>query len=125
MVVGGGPAGLKAAAVAAERGHEVHLHEREAQTGGQAKLAQLLPKRAEFGGIITNLTREAERHGAIIHRRSEVTRELLMREKPDAVILATGSTPAHAADRRRSGADRPCRRYSGGPRHDRRPRRRL
>ena len=33
MVVGGGPAGLKAAAVAAERGHEVHLHEREAQTG--------------------------------------------------------------------------------------------
>jgi phytoene dehydrogenase-like protein len=80
MVVGGGPAGLKAAAVAAERGHEVHLHEREAQTGGQARLAQLLPKRAEFGGIITNLTAEAERHGAIIHRRSEVTRALLERE---------------------------------------------
>ena len=37
---------------AAERGHEVHLHEREAQTGGQARLAQLLPKRAEFGGMI-------------------------------------------------------------------------
>ena len=93
MVVGGGPAGLKAAAVAAERGHEVHLHEREAQTGGQARLAQLLPTRAEFGGIVTNLTAEAERHGATIHRRSEVTRELLAREKPDAVILATGSRP--------------------------------
>jgi NADPH-dependent 2,4-dienoyl-CoA reductase/sulfur reductase-like enzyme len=93
IVVGGGPAGLKAAAVAAERGHEVHLHEREAQTGGQARLAQLLPKRAEFGGIITNLTAEAERHGAAIHRRSEVTRALLEREKPDAVILATGSRP--------------------------------
>ena len=77
MVIGGGPAGLKAAAVAAERGHDVQLHEREAQTGGQAKLAQLLPTRAEFGGIITNLTREAERHGAIIHRRSEVTRAML------------------------------------------------
>ena len=93
LVVGGGPAGLKAAAVAAERGHEVHLHEREAQTGGQARLAQLLPTRAEFGGIVTNLTAEAERHGAIIHRRSEVTRALLAREKPDAVILATGSRP--------------------------------
>ncbi len=94
IVVGGGPAGLKAAAVAAERGHEVHVHEREAQTGGQARLAQLLPKRAEFGGIVTNLTAEAERHGAVIHRRSEVTRDLLLAEKPDAVILATGSVPA-------------------------------
>ena len=93
IIIGGGPAGLKAAAVAAERGHEVQLHEREAQTGGQARLAQLLPKRAEFGGIITNLTAEAERHGAIIHRRSEVTKELLERERPDAVIVATGSKP--------------------------------
>ena len=93
IVVGGGPAGLKAAAVAAERGHEVHLHEREAQTGGQARLAQLLPKRAEFGGIITNLTAEAERYGVTIYRRSEVTRALLERERPDAVILAAGSRP--------------------------------
>ena len=93
IVVGGGPAGLKAAAVAAERGHEVHLHERETQTGGQARLAQLLPKRSEFGGIITNLTAEAERHGATIHRRSEVTRQLLLAEKPDVVILAAGSKP--------------------------------
>jgi 2,4-dienoyl-CoA reductase-like NADH-dependent reductase (Old Yellow Enzyme family) len=93
MVVGGGPAGLKAAAVAAERGHAVDLHEREAQTGGQARWAQLLPKRAEFGGIITNLTAEAERHGAKIHRRSAVTREVLLRETPDAVIVATGSKP--------------------------------
>lgn len=120
MIIGGGPAGLKAAAVAAGRGHMVSLHEREAQTGGQARLAQLLPTRSEFGGIITNLTHEAERHGATIHRRSEVTRDVLLREKPDAVILATGSRPhlppfegeaaqvVHAADilsgRARSGA---------------------
>lgn len=93
LVAGGGPAGLKAAAVAAERGHEVHLHEREAQTGGQARLAQLLPTRAEFGGIITNLTDEAQRHGAVIHRRSTVTRALLEEERPDEVIIATGSRP--------------------------------
>ncbi len=91
LVVGGGPGGLKAAAVAAERGHDVELHEREGQTGGQARLAQLLPHRAEFGGIVTNLTREAERHGARILRRSEVTRRTLMDSKPDVVILATGS----------------------------------
>lgn len=91
MVIGGGPAGLKAAAVAAERGHEVHLHERDGQLGGAARLAQLLPTRAEFGGIVTNLTREAERHGAMIHRRSDVTRALLEGEKPEVVILATGS----------------------------------
>ena len=93
MVVGGGPAGLKAAAVAAERGHQVDLHERDGQLGGQARLAQLRPTRAEFGGIITNLTREAERHGARLHRRSAVTLEMIARDKPDAVILATGSRP--------------------------------
>jgi NADPH-dependent 2,4-dienoyl-CoA reductase/sulfur reductase-like enzyme len=93
MVVGGGPAGLKAAAVAAERGHHVDLHEKEPHTGGQVKLAQLLPTRAEFGGLAQNLTREAERHGARIHRRSEVTAGVLAAQTPDAVILATGSRP--------------------------------
>lgn len=93
LVVGGGPGGLKAAAVAAERGHSVDLHEREGQTGGQARLAQLLPHRAEFGGIIGNLTREAERHGARLHRKSNITIERIVGETPDAVILATGSRP--------------------------------
>ncbi len=93
MVVGGGPAGLKAAAVAAERGHQVTLHERDGVFGGQARLAQLLPTRAEFGGIVNNLSREAERQGAVLRTRSEVTADMLAAEKPDAVILATGSRP--------------------------------
>ncbi len=93
MVVGGGPAGLKAAAVAAERGHQVTLHERDGAFGGQARLAQLLPTRAEFGGIVNNLSREAERQGAVLRTRSEVTAAMLAAEKPDAVILATGSRP--------------------------------
>lgn len=93
MVVGGGPAGLKAAAVAAERGHEVTLHEKETQLGGQARFAQLLPARAEFGGIITNLTREAERSGVRIVKGRAVTPEFLKAQAPDAVILATGSLP--------------------------------
>jgi 2,4-dienoyl-CoA reductase-like NADH-dependent reductase (Old Yellow Enzyme family) len=93
LVIGGGPAGLKAAAVAAERGHTVELHERSSQTGGQALLAQLLPHRAEFGGIATNLTREALRHGVTIHKRSEVSLASIKELSPDAIILATGSKP--------------------------------
>lgn len=93
MVIGGGPAGLKAGAVAAERGHDVVIHEQEAQTGGQARLAQLLPHRAEFGGIVTNLTREAERHGASIRTRSPVSLDLIKQESPDVIVLATGSRP--------------------------------
>lgn len=91
LVAGGGPAGLKAAAVAAERGHDVHLHERDGLLGGQVRLAQLLPTRAEFGGMTANLQREAERHGATIHMRSTVTVDMLRDQRPDAVILATGS----------------------------------
>jgi len=93
MVVGGGPAGLKAAAVAAERGHQVTLYEKEMQLGGQARLAQLLPARSEFGGIITNLTREAERSGVRIVKGKAVTPQFLKDEAPDAVILASGSLP--------------------------------
>src|SRR6185437_9793971 len=52
MVVGGGPAGMKAAAVAAEIGHRVTLFEASKRLGGQANLAQLLPHRGEFGGIV-------------------------------------------------------------------------
>lgn len=93
MVVGGGPAGLKAAAVAAERGHEVTLFEAGARLGGQALLAQLLPGRAEFGGIATNLAREGELHGVSFRRNTRVDAALVRDVAPDAVILATGAAP--------------------------------
>ena len=50
LVVGGGPGGLKAAAVAAQRGHQVTLYEAHRRVGGQVLLAEQLPDRAEFGG---------------------------------------------------------------------------
>ena len=93
MVVGGGPAGLKAAAVAAERGHHVTLYERAARLGGQALLAQLLPGREEFGGIVTNLAREVERAGVEVRTGVEVTPELVAEAGPGAVIVATGAAP--------------------------------
>lgn len=93
MVVGGGPAGLKAAAVAAQRGHEVTLFEAEPRLGGQVNLAQLIPGRAEFGGVTTNLTREVELAGVKVRKGVRVTRELVLAESPDAVIIATGARP--------------------------------
>ena len=93
MVVGGGPAGMKAAAVAAERGHDVTLYEASAQLGGQAQLAQMLPGRAEFGGIVTNLSREMELAGVKVVKQTPVDRAFVEREAPDAVIVATGALP--------------------------------
>ncbi len=108
MVVGGGPGGMKAAATAAERGHDVTLYEKTGQLGGQALLAQMLPDRAEFGGIVTNLTREMEFCGVRVERGAEVDAATVEREVPDAVIIATGAVPyrpgldgldeAHAVD---------------------------
>jgi len=97
MVAGGGPGGLKAAAVAAERGHRVSLHEAAGQLGGQALLAQLLPGRAEFGGIVTNLAREAERAGVAVHLNQPVTPELIAEGGPEVVIIATGARPRRPA----------------------------
>ena len=93
MVVGGGPAGMKAAVTAARRGHDVTLYEASAQPGGQALLAQLLPRRAEFGGIVTNLMREMELAQVGLRRGVRVDAALVAAERPDAVILATGAVP--------------------------------
>ncbi len=93
LVAGGGPAGMKAAATAAARGHEVNLFEAGPQLGGQALLAQLLPRRAEFGGIITNLRREMTLARVKTRLNHKVTRELVEQMQPDAVIIATGARP--------------------------------
>ncbi len=93
MVAGGGPAGMKAAAVAAERGHQVTLYEAAPKLGGQVLLAQLLPDRAEFGGVVTNLAREMELAGVRVVLKTKVDAALVEREAPDAVIVATGARP--------------------------------
>lgn len=93
LVAGGGPGGMKAAAVAAERDHEVTLYERSERLGGQTLLAQLLPGRAEFGGIVTNLTREMELAGVKVVKNTEVDAALVRTQAPDAVIVATGAEP--------------------------------
>ena len=93
MVVGGGPAGLKAAAVAAERGHQVTLYEKARRVGGQVLLAERLPGREELGGAVTNLQSEAERAGVALVKNVLVDAGLVRSERPEAVVVATGAVP--------------------------------
>ena len=93
MVIGGGPAGMKAAVIAAQRGHHTTLYEAERRLGGQALLAQMLPGRAEFGGLITNLQRELELAGVQVHKGARVDRKMVMAQAPDVVLIATGAKP--------------------------------
>ena len=96
LIVGGGPAGMKAAAVAAARGHQAILCEATRQLGGQALLAQMLPGRAEFGGIVTNLAREMALAGVEVRLGQPVDCALVEQIAPDAVIIATGAIPRSA-----------------------------
>ncbi len=100
LVAGGGPAGMKAAAIAAARGHEVTLFEADPQLGGQVRVAQAIPGRAEFGGLITNLERELDLAGVVVRKGAPVTRAVVEVARPDAVVIATGAR-AHPHDAER------------------------
>lgn len=93
MVVGGGPAGLKAATIAARRGHRVKLLEKEERLGGQVVWAARVTNRAEFGDIVRNLLHEIEQLDVEVQTGVTATPESIRAERPDAVIVATGSTP--------------------------------
>jgi 2,4-dienoyl-CoA reductase-like NADH-dependent reductase (Old Yellow Enzyme family)/thioredoxin reductase len=93
MVVGGGPGGLKAAAVAAARGHAVTVYEAGRRPGGQVLLAERVPGRGEFGGAITNLLAETERLGVRIETGVHVDAAFVAAAEPDVVVLATGARP--------------------------------
>jgi len=84
---------MKAAAAAAERGHRVTLIERAAELGGQVLLAQRLPGREEFGGLVSNLTRELQRAGVAVETGVEATAATVAAAQSDALILATGGAP--------------------------------
>ena len=93
MVIGGGPAGMNAALIAAQRGHCVSLYESGKQLGGQALLAQNLSRRAEFGGLITNLLQAMSKQDINIQLNTRVDLAMVQAEAADVVVLATGATP--------------------------------
>ena len=89
-VVGAGPAGLSAATVAAERGHAVTLFDAADQVGGQFKVAMQIPGKEEFAETIRYFTRKLETTGVDVRLNCRVTREELLAEGFDEVIVATG-----------------------------------
>jgi NADPH-dependent 2,4-dienoyl-CoA reductase/sulfur reductase-like enzyme len=97
VVVGGGVGGMKCAAVAAARGHQVVLLEQEAELGGHLNILKQLPTRAEWHTAIDNLTRAMDVAGVTVRLGITATQEVLVHEKPDAVICATGASYTTAA----------------------------
>jgi len=93
MVVGGGPAGMQAAWVAAQRGHDVTLFEKENQLGGQFILAAVPPKKKEISVFTNYQIHKLKTTGVKIVKGLEVDDELIKEEAPDIVVLATGSEP--------------------------------
>ena len=93
MVVGGGPAGLKMAEVAARRGHQVALYDKAEQLGGQINLATRLPYREHLGEVTSHLIHQVEKLGVEIRTGVDVTPEKIAAAAPDAVVVATGGLP--------------------------------
>jgi 2,4-dienoyl-CoA reductase-like NADH-dependent reductase (Old Yellow Enzyme family)/thioredoxin reductase len=93
IVVGGGCIGLQAALTAAQRGHDVHLYEKENYLGGKWLVSYAPPGREPLATFLIWLVREAKRAGVVIHLGTEVSPELLKREAPDDVIVSVGATP--------------------------------
>jgi 2,4-dienoyl-CoA reductase-like NADH-dependent reductase (Old Yellow Enzyme family)/thioredoxin reductase len=93
MVIGGGPAGMEAARVAALRGHRVSLYEKNETLGGQLPLAASPPGRAEFLTFVRYLEGQMKKLNVTVHPRTEANPRHVEMEKPDAVILATGAEP--------------------------------
>ena len=92
LVIGGGPAGMEAARVAALRGHKVTLCEKESKLGGLLSLAAMLKdvEVNELLALIRYLTTQMEKAGVTVKLNMEVTPSLITGLKPDVVILAAG-----------------------------------
>ncbi|HIH77958.1 MAG TPA: FAD-dependent oxidoreductase [Halobacteria archaeon] len=93
MVVGGGPGGLEAAWVAAKRGHKVALYEKENVLGGQYRIGAIPPTKQDILKALKYYITMGKKYGVLYKTEVEVTDDLVMREKPDVVIIATGGVP--------------------------------
>ncbi len=92
-VVGAGPAGLSAATIAAQRGHEVHLYEASGEIGGQFNMAKKIPGKEEFYETLRYYKRQIELTGVQLHLNTKADLSVLDQGQFDEVIIATGVNP--------------------------------
>jgi 2,4-dienoyl-CoA reductase-like NADH-dependent reductase (Old Yellow Enzyme family) len=93
VIVGAGPAGLEAARVAAERGHEIIVFEMADKPGGQVRLTAQSPRRREMIGIIDWRMAQCEARGVVFRFNAFAEAGAIIAESPDVAIVATGGFP--------------------------------
>lgn len=90
-VVGSGPAGLEAAWVLAARGHKVKLYGKNKEPGGSLRMLATLPTQSQQKGVIDWQVRQAKKYGVEFHLGVDANPEIIIKDAPDMVVLATGS----------------------------------
>ncbi len=93
VVVGAGPAGLECAWIAAKRGHEVVLFDKNSEIGGQLRAAAMPPHKQLLARALVYYYNMCRKYGVDIRLSTEVGEKEILGEKPDAVVLATGGAP--------------------------------
>lgn len=96
MVIGGGPSGMEAARVAALRGHQVTLYEKTNELGGQLKYGAKSPLLYEWVDVINYFSTQLKKGGVKVELGKEATADLINREQPEVLIIATGAKPGSA-----------------------------
>jgi len=90
LVVGGGPAGMEAARVAALRGHKVTLWEKESRLGGQLVQAAIPPYKDRIAPMARYLETQLQKISVSVQTGKEATAAAVTESKPDVVVVATG-----------------------------------
>lgn len=93
MIIGAGPAGLMAARIAAQKGHNVTIYEATSHLGGAFRSAAYPTGKGELSTVISSYSVQCKKLGVKFIMNTPVTEEIIKEEKPDSIIVATGSKP--------------------------------
>jgi len=93
LIIGGGPAGMECARVAAMRGDEVHLYEKQERLGGQLNIADQTFGKQEIRNVVDYLSVQMDKQGVNVVLNTEATAELVEELAPDTIVVAVGGVP--------------------------------